>query len=695
MKRLSKKLKLIALWSVAVCAGTLGILASCEMFGSAFGDKKDLGNGGSGETPYVPKERLKPPEADPPEGIYATAQEVTLTTTETDAKIFYTLDGSNPISSLSKDEYEGPITVPMGKTLKAYVSKTGRWSSILVAEYTLMGQAQKPKANPTGGTYVTEQHVSLSSAFAAAHTIRYKLTEVTSADADFTFDINSSSSFSDGVPITITSGSPGSTKFYRLKAVTLPNDPGVTPSEIMNELYIIDLTPAPAVASIAATAQANDGDTLGGAVRVSWDWSAYDTASNTLHYVEVTYTPPAVTGLPSQTEMLYKSDNVQFFEFKDLIKGIEHQFAVVAVDTMGRKSLINSTTTKTNRAIVATATSAIALANTVASAVSGSGGPVSVSQTISSSEATAMQEFEVLFNVIKYGGKTVNLTLTGSFTKFSFRDASGAPYFTVGSVQTESNPGDISKILTITLPTSVTEIDLGSAGITFSELTSISRGSTADIVIKDGAFQGCEKLTTVSFASNITQIGDSAFSGCTALKVANNAFDSKLTKVGDYAFQGCTTLVTTPGSAFKLNNVTYVGSNAFGSTNVQKIELKKLAEFGQNVFAVCGNLSEVLFDAVAPTPIIYSDGTSSMSYSAPQFWAQIPCAGSGMTPPPSKAITLRVPSANQTAYKALWPAGAGSFAWIEAVQTSYNSACEDWDYAEVQRTNITFNYTTP
>ena len=76
------------------------------------------------------------PTASPPAGTYTAAQSVTLTTTTTDAKIYYTTDGTSP--STSSALYSGAINIGATTTLKAIAVKEGmNNSSLLTAEYTI------------------------------------------------------------------------------------------------------------------------------------------------------------------------------------------------------------------------------------------------------------------------------------------------------------------------------------------------------------------------------------------------------------------------------------------------------------------------------------------------------------------------------------------------------------------------------
>lgn len=55
--------------------------------------------------------------------------------------------------------------------------------------------------------------------------------------------------------------------------------------------------------------------------------------------------------------------------------------------------------------------------------------------------------------------------------------------------------------------------------------------------IADGAFSGCDKLTSVVLPESLERIGNSAFSGCSSLNGIN--IPESVTSIGDHAFEGC------------------------------------------------------------------------------------------------------------------------------------------------------------
>ena len=82
--------------------------------------------------------------------------------------------------------------------------------------------------------------------------------------------------------------------------------------------------------------------------------------------------------------------------------------------------------------------------------------------------------------------------------------------------------------------------------------------------IRDGAFENCSGLISVSLHNSVTFIGDHAFESCTGL--TSFILPNSLTYIGNNAFYNCTglTSVTITASAITLpNSVTFIGDYAF------------------------------------------------------------------------------------------------------------------------------------
>lgn len=130
--------------------------------------------------------------------------------------------------------------------------------------------------------------------------------------------------------------------------------------------------------------------------------------------------------------------------------------------------------------------------------------------------------------------------------------------------------------------------------------------------IRANLFNGCSKLTTVSFPA-ATAIGSSAFQGCSRLTSVDF---SAVTFIYEYAFANCYSLTTTSfpnvktlrGSAFQscssLTSVNFptasiIGACAFSSCiNLTTVNFPAATEIGSSAFTRCSSLTSVNFPAV-------------------------------------------------------------------------------------------------
>ncbi|HTB81725.1 MAG TPA: chitobiase/beta-hexosaminidase C-terminal domain-containing protein [Opitutaceae bacterium] len=110
------------------------------------------------------------PVFSPAAGTYATAQNVTITTSTSGATIRYTTDGSTP-SETNGTIYTGSaVTINSTATLQAIAYETGFTDSPVTAGiYTIsVPKAAAPVFNPVAGTYNNDQSVAITSATSSA-----------------------------------------------------------------------------------------------------------------------------------------------------------------------------------------------------------------------------------------------------------------------------------------------------------------------------------------------------------------------------------------------------------------------------------------------------------------------------------------------------------------------------------------------
>lgn len=122
-------------------------------------------------------------------------------------------------------------------------------------------------------------------------------------------------------------------------------------------------------------------------------------------------------------------------------------------------------------------------------------------------------------------------------------------------------------------------------------------GNVASYVVKaDGSaeLRRAENISTIP--STITEIGESAFNGCTSLNVDFSTATS-LTAIGAHAFEGCTGLRGVYMGSDKSYALTEIGAYAFATSGVKEIDLfgaSNLTDFGNPyTFTDCKDLATV------------------------------------------------------------------------------------------------------
>ena len=110
--------------------------------------------------------------------------------------------------------------------------------------------------------------------------------------------------------------------------------------------------------------------------------------------------------------------------------------------------------------------------------------------------------------------------------------------------------------------------------------------------IGDTAFSGCTGLTSITIPNSVTSIGYKAFSGCTGL--TSIEIPNSVTSLGNYAFENCTGLI----SIEIPNSVTSIGSSAFlGCTGLTSIEIpNSVTSIRESAFYGCTSLTNVYYN---------------------------------------------------------------------------------------------------
>ena len=120
---------------------------------------------------------------------------------------------------------------------------------------------------------------------------------------------------------------------------------------------------------------------------------------------------------------------------------------------------------------------------------------------------------------------------------------------------------------------------------TLTEIVLTDRVTTIEV----SAFGNCDALTEVVIPESVTSL--SGFSNCDNL--VSVTLSENLTEIGDSCFSGSKKLETIDLP----DGLQTIGSNAFASSGITKIELPKNVTINSNAFYNCGNLTEIRIHA--------------------------------------------------------------------------------------------------
>lgn len=117
--------------------------------------------------------------------------------------------------------------------------------------------------------------------------------------------------------------------------------------------------------------------------------------------------------------------------------------------------------------------------------------------------------------------------------------------------------------------------------------------------LSPGIFRNCEGLTNAAFhpQANLSAIPAYMFDGC--LKLENVAMPAAVVKIEDNAFSNCRLLSNLDDDeiGFELQNVTYIGANAFTATGFKYVDISEnITYIGAGAFSGCASLAGIYFN---------------------------------------------------------------------------------------------------
>ena len=170
--------------------------------------------------------------------------------------------------------------------------------------------------------------------------------------------------------------------------------------------------------------------------------------------------------------------------------------------------------------------------------------------------------------------------------------------------------------LSVTIPAEINGTPVTSIGsyafLYKKQLISVDLSQAAITEIGDSAFNGCSLLEEVTFPDKLTKIGDLAFNGCKSLKEVT--FPDTLQTIGYQAFKSNEKLTSVDLSN---TTVTTLGKFAFGyCTSLENVILPNtLTVLGSSVFTDCSHIESIrLKDSPKGVVFALPEGLTSIGY---------------------------------------------------------------------------------
>lgn len=162
---------------------------------------------------------------------------------------------------------------------------------------------------------------------------------------------------------------------------------------------------------------------------------------------------------------------------------------------------------------------------------------------------------------------------------------------TVGASAAEVTVGD----LRYDGNTVVGPVESKRASITSAEIAS-EVGGVPITKIGDHAFEGCNRLSSISIPPSIDSIGVYAFTGCTVLN--NMRIPDNVNTIGTYAFAGCqglTSIALPPATNLKIENFTFLGCSGLREVYFPS----GAATIDEHAFDGCTNLKIIHYNSAS------------------------------------------------------------------------------------------------
>ena len=156
------------------------------------------------------------------------------------------------------------------------------------------------------------------------------------------------------------------------------------------------------------------------------------------------------------------------------------------------------------------------------------------------------------------------------------------------------------RLTSITIPDSVTSIgEYAFWGC--SNLRSVTIGNSVTS-IGSSAFDGCSSLTRITIPDSVTSIGNGAFCACSSL--TSITIPDSVTSIGNSAFFYCSSLtsITIPGSVTKIGWTAFSGCSGLTGINIPD----SVTSIGDSAFSGCSSLESIIVES--NNPKYYSQG---------------------------------------------------------------------------------------